>query len=282
MKFNSALCLQGGAMRGVFTAGVLDAFIDNDIEFSDVYGISSGSKAMQYYPSKQRGYSYKSDVDASKEERMFNMANLIKGLPVIDMNYYIEEIRNKKYPLDMNSVLESFIKLHIGCTNIETGKCEFFLKDDPNFLDALVASCSLPVLQPIVDIRGKKYLDGGISEPIPYKEAMKDGFEKIVIVSTRGKGYRGTENHTFDFAFSMKYSMYPNLINELHNLNKLENEYYEEIEKLEARGKIIVIRPSYEPDVERLERDTNKLNRLYQDGYNEGIKAINEFINYFK
>ncbi len=269
-------------MRGVFTAGVLDAFIDNDIEFSDVYGISSGSKAMQYYPSKQRGYSYKSDIEASKCENMFDMANLIKGLPVIDMDYYINEIRDKKFPLDYQSVLDSFTKLHIGCTNINTGLIEYFEKDDPNFLKALVASCSLPVLQPIVNINDNEYLDGGLSETIPFRSALKDGFEKIVVVATRQDKYRALENHTFDFAYSMKYATYPNLLNLLRNMNKQENEYYEEMEQLERDNKIIVIRPSYVVDVDRLERDQEKLNRLYQDGYNQGKNAILKFIDYFK
>ena len=282
MKFKSALCLQGGAMRGVFTAGVLDAFIDNDIEFSDVYGISSGSKAMQYYPSKQRGYSYMSDIEASKCENMFNMGNLILGLPVIDMDYYIKEIRNKKFPLDYKSVLESYTKLHIGCTNINTGKIEYFPSNDPNFLEALVASCSLPVLQPIVKIRDNEYLDGGLSETIPFKTAFNEGFDKVVSVSTRHKGYRAIENHTFDFAYSMKYANYPNLLSLLKNMHTKENEYYTELEKLESEGKMIVIRPSYEVDVDRLERDQNKLKRLYEDGYNQGLIAIKQFIDYFK
>ncbi len=282
MKFEAALCLQGGAMRGVFTAGVLDAFIDNDIEFSDVYGISSGSKAMQYYPSKQRGYSYKSDIETTKCDNMFNMGNLIMGLPVIDMDYYINEIRNKKYPLDYKSVLESYTKLHIGCTNINTGNIEYFEASDQNFLDALVASCSLPVLQPIVNIRGNEYLDGGVSETIPFKTAFNAGFNKVVSVSTRHKGYRAQENHSFDFAYSMKYAKYPKLLELLQNMHKQENEYYEEMERLESEEKMVVIRPSYEVDVDRLERDQNKLKRLYEDGYNQGLAAITKFIDYFK
>ena len=282
MKFDAALCLEGGAMRGVFSDGVLDAFIDNDICFSSVYGVSSGAKAMQYYPTRQRGYAYKGDLESSQTESMFNLANIMLGKPVIDFSYYINEIRNKKYPLDYASLTQSETNLYIGATNIETGLIEWFKKDDQSFLEALCASCSLPVLQPEVNIRGKLYLDGGCAEPIPYVSAQKDGHKKIVVIATREYGYRGEENHAYDFAFDMKYSRYPNFLNLVKNMTKIENEYFTRLEELEACGEILVIRPSVKPDCDRLERDKEKLERLYLDGYNEGKKAILKFIDYFK
>ena len=282
MEFKAALCLQGGAMRCVFTAGVLDAFIDNNIEFCDVYGISAATKDMQYYPTKQRGYAYKGDVEAALDNNVFNLANVMLGKPVINDDYYIKEIRDKKFPLDNELLQASKCKLHVGCTNIETCEIEYFEKDDPQFLESMKASCALPVLQPVVDIRGKKYLDGGCSEPVPYKSAMKDGFDKIVVVLTREKGFREDENDSkFNLFYRMKYMNYPKFIELLDKQNKLFNESYDELDQLEKEGKIIVIRPSYKTDVDRLEKNIEKLQKLYQDGYNEGLKALNKFVNYF-
>ena len=283
MLFNAALCLQGGAMRSVFLCGVLDAFMDNNIDFSDVYGISAGSKEMQYYPGHQRGVAMSANLAIAKDPKVFDMANLLMGNPVMDSYYYLEEIRNKKFPLDESALKESPIRLHIGTTNIRNCEIEYFTKDDPNFIDAMIASCAIPVLQPATNINGNEYLDGGCVEPIPYRQALKDGFNKIVVVQTREKGYRDREIASkFGLFLHMKYRDNPNFVKLLENNDKLSNEFYDEIDKLEEEGKIIVIRPSYNVDVDRLERDIDKLNKLYQDGYNEGIKALNKFIDYFK
>lgn len=283
MLFNAALLLQGGAMRCVFTAGVLDAFMDNDIEFSDVYGISAGSKDAQYYPGKQRGYAFLGDLASVNDPNVFDMANLLQGKPVIDNDYYIKEIRDKLYPLDTKALLESPVKLHVGCTNVKTGKIEYFEKDDPCFTKALCASCALPVLQPMVEIRNEFYLDGGCAEPVPLYTAKKAGFDKIVIVETREKGFRENPNEdAFGFFYGMKYNSYPEFLDLLKNNKKIYNEIYDEIDKLEEEGKVIVIRPSKAPNIDRLERDKDKLKDLYQDGYNEGKKALMKFMDYFK
>jgi len=284
MLIKGALCLQGGAMRSVFTDGVIDCLIDNNIDIENVFGISAASKDMMYYPMHQKRAAFECNLMTVKDPNTFNMANALLGKPVIDSNYFIQNIRNKFFPYDMDKIKNSKMNLFIGATNIETGEIEYFTKDDSDIDKTIEASCSLPVIQPIIEIRDNKYLDGGIAENIPFNTAIKRGFDKIVVVSTRERGFVDTNNmaNIQETFYQMKYSSYPKLFNRLMNLANNYNKELEQMDELEKSGRIFVLRPSKDFGVERLERDTNKLEALYNDGYNTCQKNLEALLNYLK
>ncbi len=284
MIFDSILCLQGGAMRSVFTDGVLDAFLDNNILFKTIYGVSASSKDMFYYASGQKGVAYKANLECALDPNTFNMANALMGKPVIDSNYYFTEIRDKKYPYKIDTIKENGIDLYIGCTNIDTMEEVFFKAPCANLDKKIEASCSLPVIQPMINIDGANYLDGGVMENIPLSDALKQN-KKIIVVTTRERDFvsgESTEDALFNGFINMKYQAYPKLRDKLLNRDSDYQKEIDNINNLEDEGKIFVIRPSRATNVTRLERDETKLKTLYLDGYNEGIKLLEDLYEFLK
>lgn len=284
MIFDSILCLQGGAMRSVFTDGVLDALLDNNIMFKTIYGVSASSKDMFYYASNQKGVAYKANLECAKDPNTFNMANALIGKPVIDSTYYFKEIRDKKYPYHIEEIKKNGIDLYIGCTNIDTMEEVFFKAPSPDLDKKIEASCSLPVIQPVINIDGANYLDGGIIENVPLSDALKQN-KKIIVVTTRETDYVPTvssEEGLVNGFINMKYADRAPLRDKLLNRNRDYVKEFEHISSLETSAKLFVIRPSKPTNVDRLERDETKLKALYQDGYNTCIKQLENLFNYLK
>lgn len=284
MKFNEALCLQGGAMRSVFTDGVLDCLIDNNIDILNVFGISAASKDMVYYPLHQKLFAYKANVSAMSDPNVYNMSNVLLGKSVFDREYFVTNIRDKEFPYNISDIVNSDFNLYIGATNINTGKIEYFDKNFSPLDDAITASCSVPVLFPTVKINNNEYLDGGICENIPFQEAIRRGFKKIIVVTTREKGYRDKINKEDpkDFFFKMKYRNYPKLLSLLENLETNYNNEMDLLDKLEEEGKVFVIRPTSTNSFDRFEQNLEKLSNLYNDGYNTCQRNIEKLFNYLK
>ena len=191
--YKAALVLQGGAMRGVYTSGVLDVLIDNALELEAIYGISAGAKNSQYYISKQRGEAIKVDLFCMNNRKSISLRNLIFEDGVISADYYNNYIMKELAPLNENFNL-STQKYYIGATNCLTGEIHYFEKSNCDLRKAIVASCSMPLAQSMAIIDDVPYLDGGISEAIPLEKAILDGYDKIVVVLTREKGYRAKED----------------------------------------------------------------------------------------
>lgn len=284
MIFDSILVLQGGAMRSVFTDGVLDAFLQNNIMFKTIYGVSASSKDMFYYASLEEGIAYKANLECAKDPNTFNMSNAIFGKPVIDSAYYFNEIRDKKYPYHIDKIIENNIDLYITCCDIDEMKAVYFKAPCENLDKKIEASCSLPVIQPIVEIDSKHYLDGGILENIPLSKALLDN-KKIIVVTTREDDFKAEENKTNGLEntfISLKYQDRPELVQKLLNRNSDYNKEMENLKNLEKEGKVFVIRPTSTKDFDRLEREEAKLKALYLDGYNNCLKQIEALFEYLK
>lgn len=284
MIFDSILVLQGGAMRSVFTDGVLDAFLQNNIMFKTIYGVSASSKDMFYYASGQEGVAYKANLECAKDPNTFNMSNALLGKPVIDSAYYFNEIRDKKYPYHIEKIIENNIDLYITCCDIDEMKAVYFKAPCDNLDKKIEASCSLPVIQPIVEIDSKHYLDGGIVENVPLSKALLDN-KKIIVVTTREDDYKAEENKTNGLEntfINLKYQDRPELVQKLLNRNSDYNKEMENLKNLEKDGRVFVLRPTSTKDFDRLERDENKLIALYLDGYNTALKQIEALFEYLK
>lgn len=265
------IVLEGGATRGVFTSGILDYLMEEDLYFSHVIGVSAGSCNGVDYVSRQIGRTKKCMIPEKKEYSYYSgVRSAIKGKSILDMDMVFDTFPKKIYPFDFETYFQSDMVCEIVTTNCETGKAEYMTEQsDPDRLMKLCrASSSMPLLSPIVNIDGVPYLDGGLADSVPIRRALQSGNEKIVLVLTRNPGYRkkpiskGTVK-----LYRRAYKKYPNLVHAAIYRNHVYNKTMELVERLEEEEKIFVIRPLV-PTVSRLERDETALTAFYQHGYN--------------
>lgn len=265
------IVLEGGATRGVFTSGILDYLMEEDLYFSHVIGVSAGSCNGVDYVSRQIGRTKKCMIPEKKEYSYYSgVRSAIKEKSILDMDMVFDTFPKEIYPFDFETYFQSDMVCEIVTTNCETGKAEYMTEQsDPDRLMKLCrASSSMPLLSPIVNIDGVPYLDGGLADSVPIRRALQSGNEKIVLVLTRNPGYRkkpiskGTVK-----LYRRAYKKYPNLVHAAIYRNHVYNKTMELVERLEEEEKIFVIRPLV-PTVSRLERDETALTAFYQHGYN--------------
>lgn len=269
------LVLEGGGMRGVFTCGVLDFFMDNDLHFPYVIGVSAGACNGLSYMSGQRGRAKFSNIDLLERYNYIGLRHFIKKRNIIDFDLLFHEFPENILPYDYSAYFSSLSRFEMVTTNCNTGEANYFeeKKNADRLIDIAKASSSLPVMCPITYVDGIPMLDGGIVDSIPVERAMQQGYNKNVVVMTRNRGYRKTEKDICIPAFI--YGKYPNLRKALSNRNKLYNYQLGLVDRLEAEGKAIVIRPQKPVLVDRIEKDTHKLLDLYQEGYECAASILN-------
>ncbi len=277
MAGQTALVLEGGGMRGVFTAGVLDFFMDNNIRFPYTIGVSAGASNGISYISRQRGRSRFSNIDLLKIHNYIGMKYLFKGKGYIDLDFLFYEYPDKYYPFDYDAFFRAKERFVIVASNCVTGLPEYFeeKKDPSRLLDIIRASCSLPVLCPLAYVDGIPMVDGGVSDAIPVRRAQQEGYEKVVIVLTRNRGYRKQEKDFYLPGFI--YKKYPAIREQLKKRYHNYNEVLDYIERLEDEGKATVIRPVEPVKVGRTEKDTCRLKELYREGYDCAGSAVKAF-----
>ncbi len=264
---NTALVLEGGGLRGVFTCGVLDYFMDNGIRFPFTVGVSAGACNGLSYMSGQRGRARASNIDLMEKYHYVGLRYLLTQKCIMDFKLLFEEFPEKIIPYDYDRYFSNPDRFVMVTTNCLTGKAEYLEEKSSSarVMDIVRASSSLPFVSPITYVDGMPMLDGGIVDSIPVEYAMSQGYEKLVVVLTRNKGYRKPDSR-MPLA-KIAYRKYPNLQNALRNRNAVYNKTMDLIEKLEDEGKITVIRPTRPIEVSRMEKDTAKLAALYQEGY---------------
>jgi predicted patatin/cPLA2 family phospholipase len=274
MNNNIGLVLEGGGMRGAFTCGVLDYLIDNHIKFPYGIGVSAGAGNGLSYISNQKGRGKYTTVDLMRGRQYISVSNLVFKGSLIDMNLLYEELPQKLYPYDFEAYKNNPAEYAIVTTNCETGKACYFQKQDTEkkLVQIARASGSLPYISPIITIDGIPMLDGGLADSIPVKRAMEKGYKNCVVVLTRNKGYRKKRSH-FPMPDFM-YRKYPLLQETLKNRHALYNQQLDLVDQLENEGKILVIRPKNPVEVDRIEKDAIKLEKLYLEG-SECAKSAN-------
>lgn len=268
----SALVLEGGGMRGIFTIGVLDNFMDRGIRFPYIIGVSAGACNALSYMSNQRGRAKFSNIDMMEKYNYIGFRHLVTQGNIMDFNLLFHKLPEELYPYDYDALACCPERLEVVTTNCITGKANYFEeKNDPKrVIDIVKASSSLPFVCPIAYVDGVPMADGGVADSIPVERAMSQGFTRPVIVLTRNKGYRKPAKGT-KVPFFM-YRKYPKLKEAIRNRNAIYNSQVELVEKMEAEGSAIVIRPEHPIEVSRMERDINKLHALYQEGYDLAAK----------
>ena len=272
-----ALVLEGGTFRPIFSSGVMHALNDQGVDFRYVIGVSAGITDGFSYVSKQPKRNYDILMNHRHDKRYVGLRNYWHDRSLFGLKYAYETIPNEIYPFDWDTFLNNPAQVKVGVTNVETGQCEYL---DGKQLDKkctmLKATCAIPFAFPVISLNGKKYYDGGICDPIPVKKAMEDGHQKLLIVLTRPKGYQKTLSKANVVASRLLKKKYPQLVQPLLTRHLLYNETLAYCEQLEQQGQAIILRPSEELQIDSFEKDLQKIDRIYQYGYQLALEHMEE------
>lgn len=270
------LVLEGGGMRGLYTSGVLDYFLDQQIFVDYVIGVSAGACNGVSYLSKQKGRNYRVNTNYISDKRYLSLSNFIKTKSLFGMDFIFDEIPHQLDLFDYETFLSSPSEYKLGVTDVLTGRPIYF---DKTHLDhdstILKASSSIPVFSPIIEYQNGLYLDGGTTDSIPVKQALKDGCDHVIIVLTRDRNYI-KKPESFRFIYSKVLKAYPNLIQALDNRHLMYNETLKFIKELEQQGKATIIAPSSPLEISRFEKDVSKLKNIYELGYLDASKKFDQ------
>ena len=271
---HTALVLEGGGMRGVFTSGVLDWMIDHDITFPYLVGVSAGSSNALSYASQQRGRGKYIFADLQVERHYLGIRNIWKHHSIMDMDLLYHELPESIYPYDYEAYRNNPMRVESVATDCITGEAVYLEeKEDPvRIIDIVRASSSLPFVCPIAHVDGHPMLDGGIADSIPLQRALDQGYEHAIVVLTRHQGYRKEEKKISIPSFA--YARYPKLREAIRTRATRYNTQVEWVERLEREGRITVIRPDHPVEVARIETDIEKMNALYRHGFEMAEKIL--------
>lgn len=263
-------------MRGAYTAGVIESFLEQDFNANYVVGVSAGASNSVSYVSKQRGRSIRCNINYIDDPRYASVKSWITTGSYFGMDYVFGEIPQKIDPFDHEAFHANLCEYEMGVTNIETGKTEFFGKDSfDNDATLLRASCSMPLFSPPIEWKGSLYLDGGVTQPIPLERALEKGCDFVVVVLTQPRGYQKTAQKGIS-VLNAKFKNYPALVDAMANRHLVYNKELEEVAKLEKQGKVFVIAPSKELEIGRMEKNKDNLRTAARQGYLDGVDALEQ------
>lgn len=281
--YSSGLILEGGGMRGVYTAGVLEYFMENDLYFPYVIGVSAGACQGSSYVARQPGRNRQVTIDYVSHQDYISYRNLLVKKELFGMDFIFDKLPNELVPFDFdtfNSAAETFL---VGTTDCKTGEPVYFNKNDvpDDFLKIIRASSTLPFMAPAIEFQGRTLMDGGIADPIPIRKSQTDGVLKNVIILTKPKGYRKKKS-SFSWLPRYVYKEYHGLNNALETRYKSYNETLDYIEELEAKQEVFVIRPTQNLKVGRVERNSVKLTQMYDLGYEDAKQSFHQMDDWLK
>ena len=274
------LVLEGGGMRALFTAGVLDALLDvKELDIDGIIGVSAGALFGANYVSGQKERAIRYNKKYARDKRYMGLHSWITTGNAVNKEFAFYELPFKLDVFDQEKFKESKIEFHVVMTNVENGQAEYVLIEDVfEQMEYLRATSALPFASKIIEINGKKYLDGGISDSIPIDYCQSLGYDKIILVLTRPENTYKEDK--LNFLYKLVYRKYPNLVERLINMGKDYEVVLKKIKDLENENKIFVIRPPKVLKIGRLEKNEDKIQNVYDIGLNTGIKEIDNLLNY--
>ena len=274
------LVLEGGGMRALFTAGVLDALLDiKELNIDGIVGVSAGALFGVNYVSGQKERAIRYNKKYARDKRYMGFYSWITTGNAVNEEFAFYEIPFKLDVFDQEKFKQSKIDFYVVMTNVESGKPEYVLiKDVFKQMEYLRATSALPFASKIIEINGKKYLDGGISDSIPIDYCEGLGYDKIILLLTRPKNTHKEDK--LNFLYKLVYRKYPNLVERLINMGKDYEVVLKKIEDLENKKKIFVIRPPKVLKIGRLEKNEDKIQNVYDIGLNTGIKEKENLLKY--
>ncbi len=272
--YHAGLILEGGGMRGVYTAGVLDAFLEKEIQFSDIYGVSAGSCHACSYMSGQPGRAYRVAVDYLDDPNYCGTRTFLRTGNIFGVDMLYSQIPNVLDPFDYEAFKKYPGTLHAVITDVDTGEPVYVkVKDLTKQMWAIRASSSLPLVSKSLVVNGHTYLDGGVADSIPIRKSIEEGNEKNVVVLTREEGYRKEPTHNIRL-LKMRYPRSRAFVKQMANRHIRYNETLDFLEEEEKAGRVFVIRPKEKVNVDRVEKNKEKLEALYQTGLEDGRNAM--------
>ena len=277
------LIMEGGAMRGLFTAGVTDVLMENKIEFDGAVGVSAGAAFGCNVKSKQIGRALRYNVSYCNDKRYCSLRSLITTGDLFGAEFCYHTLPDKLDIFDKETFYANPMEFYVVCTDVLTGK-PFYKKieqeDEENFGEWVRASASLPLISRIVEIEGHKFLDGGISDSIPVKFMESVGYEKNVVILTRPEEYVKQQSNSIKL-MKLILRKYPKIVEAMEKRADMYNETIKYICQQEEKGELFVIRPEEMLPIERMETNPEKLKIVYETGRNlmqRKLKSLKEFL----
>ena len=273
------LVLEGGAMRGMFTAGVLDVFLDEQIHIDGIVSVSAGALFGVNLPSKQRGRVLRYNKKYLNDKRYMGWHSLFTTGNIVNKEFAFYQLPVELDVFDQEAFARSGIDFYTVLTNVESGEAEYVkIHDAFEQMETLRATSAMPFVSKMVEINGKKYLDGGIADSIPLRFCQQLGYDKIIVVLTRPLDYRKTPTNLL--LFNAFYRRYPKLVERLTNRYADYNRTVEDIIRLNEQGKIFVIRPSITLPIRRIEKDVHKIQAMYDLGVSDAQYVMQDLKAY--
>ena len=271
----TGLILEGGAMRGMFTCGVLDVFMENNIGFDGAAGISAGAVFGCNFKSKQIGRPVRYNKKYCNDPRYCSIRSLIKTGDLYGVDFCYRELPDILDPFDREAFRNNLIEFYIGATDVKTGKCVFHKCTDGGEADIkwMQASASMPMVSKPVSVDGYLLLDGGIADAVPYRYMESIGYNRNVIVLTQPDGYTKKKSSALPL-IRLTMRKYPAIVKAMSLRHEMYNRQMEEIKEREQSGSSLVIRPPEPLGISRTETDPNELERVYQLGRKEAEVAL--------
>lgn len=263
----NGLVMEGGAMRGMFTCGILDVFMEEGVEFDAAAGISAGAVFGCNFKSRQIGRPLRYNKRFCNDSRYCSFRNLIKTGDLYEVNFCYHELPDVLDPFDRAAFAENPMLFYIGATDVETGECVYHLCNDGGTEDIewMRASASMPIVSKPVPINGRLYLDGGMTDSVPYRFMEQNGYKHNVIVLTQPADYRKKKGA---FAPLVRFALrkYPAMAKAMNERYLVYNKMMEEITQREKAGTSLVLRPKEALGISRTEKNPDELERVYQLG----------------
>ncbi|WP_017727738.1 patatin-like phospholipase family protein [Halalkalibacterium ligniniphilum] len=273
----TGLVLEGGGMRGLYTAGVLEYFLEQNLYFPYVIGVSAGACMAASYLSRQEGRNKKVNIELVSDPRYLSFRNFIRKRELFGMDFLFDEIPTKIVPFDFETFLSEKQQFVVVTTDCETGEAIYFNKHEHgnDILKILRASSSIPFIAPAVEYNKKYLLDGGIIDPIPVKKSQQDGYIKNVVIMTKPKHFKRRPSKAASVVKYL-YKRHPMIASLLQERYKIYNDTLSFIEEEKTKGNVFVLQPSVGIPVGRIERNQKKLTELYELGYNDAKSQFNQ------
>lgn len=273
------LVLEGGAMRGMFTAGVLDVFLDENIQIDGIVSVSAGALFGANFPAKQYGRALRYNLRFLNDKRYIGLRNWLKEGNVVSRDFAFYEMPQQLDVFDNEAFKQSGIPFYAVVTNVETGLAEYHqIHDVFAQMETLRATSAMPYFSKMVEINGKPYLDGALADSIPLNFCRQLGFDKIIVVLTRHLDYR--KPPATAWLNKLVYGKYPRLVETMNTRHLHYNQMVEEVEQAAKNGEIFAIRPSQDLAIKRLESDPNKIQAMYDLGVSNAKEQLEKLKAY--
>lgn len=275
------LVLEGGAMRGMYTAAILDLFLDHQIKIDGIVAVSAGALFGVNYPSNQRGRTLRYNKKYVKDKRYMGFSSLLKTGNIVNKDFAYYQVPFELDAFDEAAYQKSKTDFYATVTNVQTGLPEYIkITNATQQIEVLRASSAMPFVSKIVKIGDQKYLDGGVADSIPLQKCIDLGYDKIIVILTRPINYR--KKKADPLLAKLFYHRYPKFVEAINNRYKNYNDMVEMIIEKEKNQEIFVFRPSKKIDIKRIERNPDKLQEMYDLGIEDGNRLIEKLKQYLK